>query len=79
MSTSKNPETIALHGGEDYELLFTVKPNSVPRIKRWNARNILHATHIGTIMPQKQKLKVITQTGTTKIMPIKSFTHFPGK
>ncbi len=70
---------IALHGGEDYELLFTVKPNSVPRIKRWNSRNILHATHIGTIMPQKQKLKVITQTGTTQIMPIKSFTHFPGK
>lgn len=70
---------IALHGGEDYELLFTVNPNSVSRIKRWNTQNILHATHIGTIMPQKQKLKVITQTGRTKIMPIKSFNHFPEK
>ncbi len=67
---------IALKGGEDYELLFAVKPEAVPRLKRWNTRGLLDATHIGTIQPKRQGLQMITPTGSIRPMPIRSYEHF---
>ena len=67
---------IALQGGEDYELLFAVRPESLLLIKRWNARHLLDATHIGTITPRQQKLQMITPAGAIRPVTIRSFEHF---
>ena len=67
---------IALQGGEDYELLFAVRPESLPRLKRWNTRGLLDATHIGTITPRRQGLQMITPTGSTQPIHIQSYEHF---
>ena len=66
---------IALQGGEDYELLFAVRPKSLPRIKRWNTRGLLDATHIGTITPKRQGMQMITPTGSIQPMLIQSYEH----
>lgn len=67
---------IALQGGEDYELLFAVRPESLPRIKRWRTRGLLDATHIGTFTPNRQGLQMITSTGSMRPMRIQSYEHF---
>lgn len=67
---------IALQGGEDYELLFAVRPESLSRIKRWKTRSLLDATHIGTITPKRQGLRMITPTGSIRPIHIQSYEHF---
>jgi thiamine-monophosphate kinase len=67
---------IALQGGEDYELLFTTRPESLSRIKRWNTHGLLDASHIGTITPKQQGLQMITPTGLTRPIRIQSYEHF---
>jgi len=70
---------IALQGGEDYELLFAIRPESLSRLKRWITRGLLNATHIGTITPKQQGLRMITPTGSIRRMPIRSYEHFRSK
>ena len=67
---------IALQGGEDYELLFTVKPNAFSRIAQLNAEGLLHVTHIGTITPKHHGLRMITPAGANKHINIQSYDHF---
>lgn len=52
--------TIALNGGEDYELLFTVKQEDFPKIKANPSLSI-----IGHIVPEKEGVHLITR-GNTK-------------
>tara|TARA_B100000315_G_scaffold260336_1_gene320946 strand:- start:5297 stop:6322 length:1026 start_codon:yes stop_codon:yes gene_type:complete len=72
----KQAYKIALQGGEDYELLFTVRPESLPRIKRWKTQGLLDATHIGTITPKRKGIQIITPAGLLQPMRIKSYDHF---
>ena len=67
---------IALQGGEDYELLFAVRPESLPRLKWWNTRGLIDATHIGTIRPKRQGLQMITPTGSILPIHTRSYEHF---
>src|SRR5262249_43816527 len=70
-----DPLALALHGGEDFELLFTVSPNNISRLpKRVDGVNI---SQIG---------EVTEQTGTVRIreknrewdLPVQGFEHFSG-
>ena len=51
--------TIALNGGEDYELLFTISTEDFPKIKA-NP----HLTVIGHITHQKEGVHLITRANT---------------
>lgn len=51
-----DPTTCILNGGEDYELLFTVKPKDHDKLK-----NHLDFTSIGQITKKKEAIKLITR------------------
>ena len=68
-----DPLQLALHGGEDFELLFTVKPNDVPRLpKRVDGVGI---TRIGEIRPASEGVKISEGTRVWELTP-KGWKHF---
>ena len=67
---------IALEGGEDYELLFTVPLSKQPRFNRLAATTTFHFTCIGSITPKRSGLRMWTDDGVTKVLPITSYEHF---
>ena len=52
--------TVALSGGEDYELLFTIKQEDYEKIK-----GNPHLTVIGHITPENDGLNLITRANTS--------------
>ena len=75
-STNQNPVTLALAGGEDYELLFTVPARQRTRFERATAVQHLHVTWIGTITPARSGLHMIMQNGRRHRLPSTSYEHF---
>ena len=53
------PETAALNGGEDYELLFTVKQSDFEKIKNYKGVSI-----IGHITDEVESVKMVTNAGS---------------
>lgn len=53
------PETAALNGGEDYELLFTIKQADYDKIKEWKAVHI-----IGHVTAKEEGVKMVSSTGS---------------
>jgi thiamine-monophosphate kinase len=68
-----DPLALALHGGEDYGLLFTVPPKSAQRLRRL-AR---HApiTQVGEITLQR-KIELIHSDGHSSPLPPKGWSPF---
>ena len=60
---------LALNGGEDYELLFTISPDSESAITE------LEVTRIGTITDMPGVLEITQNNNTRKLIP-KGFQHF---
>jgi thiamine-monophosphate kinase len=58
-----DPLSMALHGGEDYELLFTVSPHNVKRLKR--APGFQELTPIGEITSDR-RIVLVGEDGTYK-------------
>lgn len=71
--SSKRPLDLALNGGEDFELLFTVRPQNVPRLLRLARR--FEITAIGRITAGKTILAV-HPAGKKKLLPIRGYEHF---
>lgn len=66
-----DPITVALSGGEDYELLFTIDPNDVDKVK------YLPDIYIaGEIVPAADGLKLHTKGGNIHEMTAQGWTHF---
>lgn len=63
--------SLALNGGEDFELLFTVKPQNVKKIKK----NFSDCLCIGEINADPDKIELINSFGTS-LMESKGFQHF---
>jgi len=62
-----DPLQLALHGGEDFELLFTVKPENVARLpKRVDGVEI---KRIGEITPASENVKISEGTRTWDLKP----------
>jgi len=70
---SKNPLPLALNGGEDFELLFTVRPGDVPRLRRLSRR--FKITAIGRITAGNRILAV-DAAGRKKPLKIRGYEHF---
>jgi len=68
---------LALHGGEDYELLFTVKSDADTSVFESIAeeRNI-KITNIGIIQPSENGFSMLTNTGTQTPVQPKGWDHF---
>lgn len=75
-STSRDPFQWALHGGEDYELLFTVSPG--------NERTVIEAvqsatgtlvTAIGSICPIDEGMKLLYPDGREEQLVVASWDH----
>lgn len=66
-----DPITCALSGGEDYELLFTIDPNDIEKVK------YLADIYIaGEIVPKEDGLKLHTKGGNLHEIPAQGWRHF---
>jgi thiamine-monophosphate kinase len=70
-----DPLALALHGGEDFELLFTVRPDDVARLpKRVDG---VPVSHIGEVTDQPGSIK-IAEKNRFWDLPMEGFEHFGG-
>jgi len=73
MKYRRSPIQLALHGGDDYELLFTVPPRKakfVPRIFQG-----LRLTAIGRIT-RKRELLLVAENGNARRLPAGGWDPF---
>lgn len=75
-SIAQDPITLALAGGEDYELLFTISSRHRKSFELMAARRRLQITRIGTIRPAGSGLHGISKDGTRLPLPMTSYEHF---
>lgn len=66
-----NPITCALNGGEDYELLFTIDPKDIEKIRYMPDVNI-----IGDIVDRTDGIKLITTSGNFHDLKAQGWVHF---
>jgi thiamine-monophosphate kinase len=64
---------LALHGGEDFELLFTVRPRSAARLPR--RLGGVRLTRIGEVREASEGIK-ISRDGRAEILRPSGFDHF---
>ena len=69
------PVQLALTGGEDYELLFTVRPTQQKRLEQQARTRGYCITRIGTIRLGRFGIQM-TSDGRTQPMPVTSYEHF---
>ena len=66
-----DPITCALNGGEDYELLFTIRPEDVDKVK------YLPDIYIaGEILEAKDGIKLNTMGGNLHDLKAQGWVHF---
>ncbi|HVP91518.1 MAG TPA: thiamine-phosphate kinase [Terriglobales bacterium] len=70
---SSRPLDLALHGGEDFELLFTVRPRNLPRLRALGKR--FPVTEIGRIVPGR-RLLAVGPDGAKRPLAVKGYEHF---
>ncbi|MGW8312837.1 MAG: thiamine-phosphate kinase [Desulfuromonadales bacterium] len=66
----------ALHGGEDYELLFTVRPDRAAEVARLCAERKLPVTAIGTIGKGSGSLTLRDRSAVEKPILVRGYDHF---
>jgi len=71
----KDPKTLALAGGEDYELLFTASVKNRNRLEALSKRIKLPFHRIGRIVAGKV-LRVLDEEGKTLKLSRKGYSHF---
>ena len=70
---SGRPLEPALNGGEDFELLFTVRPRNIPRLRSLGKRFMI--TEIGRITAGK-KIMAVDPAGRKRPLKIRGYEHF---
>lgn len=68
--------TLALNGGEDYELLFTASKDNASQIQALSKALSLPITHIGEIMPERYGITVLDGKGKVFPLAMEGFEHF---
>lgn len=71
---NKNPVELALTGGEDYELLFTLSREEVPKLPP-SVLNI-PLTVIGEVRDKKEGFRTLTPEGGVRKLEQRGFDHF---
>lgn len=71
------PMNLALQGGEDYELLFTIRAEDVKKLNRLFLKVDTPVTHIGEINKFPRKIILKKKNGNKKLLnPSMGFNHF---
>lgn len=73
VKTAQDALAFALDGGEDYELLFTVRPTDAARVPK--QINGVGVSQIGVITNQRGRVRLIENGRTRKLLP-HGFAHF---
>ena len=76
VSRNLDPVNLALTGGEDYELLFTVSPRQRPRLERTAIQQGFSLTCIGTIHPLRFGMQTLSASGQRRQLINTSYEHF---
>ena len=71
-----DPLMLALHGGEDFELLFTVRPEDVARLPK--KVDGVAFSHIGEVTDQPGAVRVAEKNRVWDLQPL-GFEHFKGE
>jgi thiamine-monophosphate kinase len=69
----RQPYRLALHGGEDYELLFSVPPQNLRFLSRLQKKHKI--TFIGQMI-KKKEIFLIDRRGKRRPLKIKGYQHF---
>jgi len=69
----------SLTGGEDYELLFSLRTRDRARLQKIRKRLDVPVTHIGRCVPARQGITVVNGKGTPLPLPQKGYDHFKFK
>ena len=75
-STEPALRDLALLGGEDYELLFTVAPEKAADVAALSAELNLSTTAIGVIQAGSGALSLQDQTGAVRPILVRGYDHF---
>lgn len=75
-SRQLDPVNLALTGGEDYELLFTVSPRKRTRLERTAIEQGFSLTCIGTIHPLRFGMQTLSPHGQRHRLINTSYEHF---
>jgi len=70
----RDPLELALSGGEDYELLFTVRDKAV--LEEWRKRSDLLVTRIGRVTEVKEGISLTLKDGTERRLTASGWDHF---
>ncbi|MGP0595155.1 thiamine-phosphate kinase [Nitrospira sp. T9] len=76
LKMSIDPLPWALHGGEEYELLFTVSPKKQHRLELAVKQLRIPATAIGVITSRGSGVQIAHQDGRTQKLVSQSYVHF---
>lgn len=71
-----DPVDVALQGGEDYELLFTVAPRHRKKLEQQGRQTGCLLSCIGVIKPKTYGIRIKDQSGAVRQMPMLSYRHF---
>jgi len=66
----------SLHGGEDYELLFTLPPQWQQEFERMAKRRRIPITQIGVIQPKRFGVRIEHSDRTRNDLPAQSYEHY---
>jgi len=72
----QDPAMVALAGGEDYELLFTVPSRRAARFEQATRTHRIHVTRVGRMLPRGRGLHIIMPSGRRQPLPVVSYEHF---
>ena len=76
LSYSQDPYSVALSGGEDYELLFTAPPSARDRISSLSLLHRIPITRIGEILAPRKGFRIVKRDGTEETPSHLGFDHF---
>ncbi len=71
-----DPVRLALTGGEDYELLFTIAPGNRAKLDRLAQRTGCRFSRIGTVRPKRFGLRLRRGNGSLRRLAIAGYQHF---
>jgi thiamine-monophosphate kinase len=75
-SRKLDPVNLALTGGEDYELLFTISPRQRARLERSAVERGFSLACIGTIQPLRFGIQAVSPHGRRHRLANTSYEHF---
>jgi thiamine-monophosphate kinase len=76
VSVKEDPTALALSGGEDYELLFTVSARHRARFERASMQQHFRMTKVGRMTAAKEGLRMTLPDGRQRPLPCSSYEHF---